>query len=205
MSVDLDRPQASDGSKHSGRAVGWVVSLVLWVLVTVAMPNRWWLAHLLSAVALGVLSGWHGLAPAKVARRTLLVLPFVVLMTIGLLTQPDWPVRLAGAIAKAVLSLWLILLLTHILTPRELMAALRQLRLPPLLIELAAFMLRYSVVLREEWQRMQLARLSRTFQSRPLAEFSLLARSLGLLFLRAFERAEHVHQAMLARGYEHPR
>ena len=49
---------------------------------------------------------------------------------------------------------------------------------------------------------MATARRARTFSRRGTLSLSLAGGLIGLLFLRAFERAERVHGAMVARGWQ---
>ena len=53
-----------------------------------------------------------------------------------------------------------------------------------------------------ELDRMATARRARTFNRRDSLAWSLLTGLIGMLFLRTFERAERVHGAMLARGWD---
>ncbi|NUS73717.1 MAG: cobalt ECF transporter T component CbiQ [Corynebacteriales bacterium] len=79
-----------------------------------------------------------------------------------------------------------------------------RLGLPQLMVEIAAFMVRYGVVLREESTRAAHARAARGFGSTKLGFLDRLrvwARAAAALFVRAFERGERVYVAMLARGY----
>jgi cobalt/nickel transport system permease protein len=63
-------------------------------------------------------------------------------------------------------------------------------------------MYRYLHVLTEELDRMVKARRSRTFRRSGRLDWVLLTGLIGILFLRAFERGERVHAAMLARGWD---
>jgi cobalt/nickel transport system permease protein len=123
------------------------------------------------------------------------------LMGIGLLGQPDWGLRVGNLFLKSTLSLWALSLLFHVLPLPEVIAGLRWSRVPALLTETVAFWGRYFLVLSGEWQRLQLARRARTFSPNRRLRFRALTNALGLLFIRAYERAEKVHRAMLARGY----
>lgn len=79
-------------------------------------------------------------------------------------------------------------------------AALVRLGLPPVLALQGLLMLRYLTVLVDEAQRMDTARRLRAPAGRalPLAVWATL---LGHLLLRALDRAQRVHLAMLARGF----
>ena len=81
------------------------------------------------------------------------------------------------------------------------LTALARLRLPSTLVSILAFMYRYLFVLLDELARMRRAKLSRTFQSHWRTELVLVAQLAGLLFVRAFERAERVYAAKHARGW----
>lgn len=175
---------------------------VAWIFVIALLPNRAWLWHLVTVVALGVFSCAARLSWTRLLKRTCLLCPFIALTAVGLLWQPDWVLRAANLLIKATLSLWVMSLLMHLTPFHEFVEGLRQLRFPPVWVDLFAFLFRYFAVLSDEWRRMQMARHARTFQPGRTRELLLLAHSLGSLFIRAYERAERVHQAMLARGYE---
>ena len=78
---------------------------------------------------------------------------------------------------------------------------MRKLGLPPVLVDTLGFMERYRFVLADELDRMATARRARSFGRRSTMSLSLAGGLIGLLFLRAFERAERVHSAMIARGW----
>jgi cobalt/nickel transport system permease protein len=174
---------------------------VAWIFLIALLPNRHWLWHFPTALALLGLSvrwrlSWRGLF-----WRALLLCPFLGLTAIGILGQPEWPLRTANLLIKAVLSLWVVSLLAQVTSFTNFLLGLRQLRFPRIGVELIAFLFRYVAVLSDEWRRMQLARQARTFQLGRGRGFFQMTQSLGCLLVRAYERAERVHQAMLARGY----
>ncbi len=71
-----------------------------------------------------------------------------------------------------------------------------------MLVATLQFMERYRHVLIDELDRMATARRARTFDRRGALAWSLLTGLIGMLFLRTFERAERVHGAMVARGWD---
>lgn len=87
----------------------------------------------------------------------------------------------------------------------ELMLALKSLRLPPVLVQLIEFAVRYLSVIGDELRRMYLARKARCFKvGDNLAAtytFYVLGQLIGVLFLRSWQRSERIYQAMLARGF----
>lgn len=172
-----------------------------WVFVIALLPNKLWLGQVPSIALLLLLSWQFRLDVLQLIRRCLWLMPFVALAGIGLFAEPDGPVRVSNMFFKAALSLWVMTLLAHLTTLTEFVLGLRRLGFPGIWVELLAFFFRYFGLLAEEWQRMELARQARTFQRHSLRQSIHLAQSLGWLFVRAYERAERIHQAMLSRGY----
>jgi cobalt/nickel transport system permease protein len=68
-------------------------------------------------------------------------------------------------------------------------------------VQILASMIRYVHVVGAEAQRMSRARQARGFSARGPRAWPVLARSLGTLFIRSYERGERVHLAMLSRGF----
>jgi len=152
-------------------------------------------------VALVVWSRWAGLRWSTLFRRLGIVWLLSGLMGVGLIGQEQWLLRAGNLLVKSSLSVWAVSLLTHSTPTADLIGALRRLGLSQVWTDSLAFWSRYYSVLTEEWERMQLARRARTLTRDRRRKFRALAGGLGLLFVRAYERAEQVHRAMLARGY----
>jgi len=83
-----------------------------------------------------------------------------------------------------------------------LLDALGRLGMPRVLLSTLHFMVRYMHVLADELGRMARARRSRTFAPGGIRGWLGAAGLLGVLFVRAMGRADRVHAAMLARGYD---
>jgi cobalt/nickel transport system permease protein len=191
-------PGNPDGSSPAQRILG----AVAWIFFIALLPNHHWRWQVPTALALLFLTIRWRLPWRELFWRACMLGPFIGLTALGLLGQPDWPLRTANLLIKAALSLWVISLLARTMAFTDFLLGLRQLRFPAIGVELIAFLFRYFAVLSDEWRRMQLARRARTFRPQRGHEFFLLTQALGCLFLRAYERAERVHQAMLARGYQ---
>lgn len=86
--------------------------------------------------------------------------------------------------------------------PQDLLRGLQRLRMPALLVQIMGFMVRYLDVVTAELGRMMTALRSRGCDPRSPRHWPVLARSLGALFIRSYERGERVHLAMLSRGYD---
>jgi cobalt/nickel transport system permease protein len=105
-------------------------------------------------------------------------------------------------LAKSTLGVLAALVLAATTQRAEFVAGMQRLRLPTLLVEILSFMVRYLDVITEQWHRMAIARASRGFRARSPQAWPALSGAVGAGFIRAFERGERVHLAMLARGYD---
>ena len=178
---------------------------VLLVFAVALWPMRLWRWQLAWFPALFLFSLLSRLPAMTLVRRAALLSLFAGVMTLGSLGKPDWVLRSINLVLKSWLCLWMTSLLVHKTPVPSLVEGLRYLRLPAVWTEAFAFWGRYYSVLTQEWQRLQLARRARTFDRSRSREFRALTNALGLLFIRAYERAEQVHKAMLARGYRETR
>jgi cobalt/nickel transport system permease protein len=197
----MDAAPPPPGLTHDRRAAWRIALTVLGVFLIALWPPALWRWQGVSAAVLLTLSIPARLPPGRVLRRAAVLWLFAGVMAIGLAGRSDWPVRAGNLLLKSTLSLWAVSLLVHSTPLAELVSGLRWLRLPRVWTETLAFWGRYYSVLAEEWRRLELARRARTFEPNQRRAFTRLANALGLLFIRAYERAEQVHRAMLARGY----
>ena len=191
-----------------------IVALLAFVLVVVATPREWFGVY---AVHLGLLLGVIRVARVPLgylAPRMVVELPFVVfaLLMPFVATGPradvlglslSEPGLLAGwaLLAKGTLGVLASLTLAATTEPADVLRGLRRLRLPSLLVEIMGFMVRYLDVVTADLGRMLTAMRSRGVDPRSPRHWPVLARSLGSLFIRAYERGERVHLAMVSRGY----
>jgi len=178
-----------------------IVALVAGVVLVSLWPVAAWRWQVVPLLVLAAGSVWVRPDGRQLVRRLVLVWMLVGLVSLGLLGRPEALLRAGNLWLKSSLSLWAVSLLTASTPLPALIGGLRRLGLPGLWTESLSFWARYHSVLGEEWHRLQLARRARTFSPNRARTFRLLTQSLGLLFIRAYERAEQVHRAMLARGY----
>ena len=185
-----------------------LAATVAYVVAVVATPVGWWGLLAAEGLVLAFLIGLSGVPPRDLARRWL---GFLVLF--GFLTLAVAPTRPERAefglavvaltlLAKESLAFLGTLLLMQVTPFRALLVGLRRLKVPGTLVATLHFMYRYLFVLTEELDRMVIARRSRTFRRSGRLDWGLLTGLIGTLFLRAFERGERVHEAMLARGWD---
>ena len=108
----------------------------------------------------------------------------------------------AGIVVKGTLGVLSAVVLSTSTTARELLRGLEKLHLPKLMVQIAAFMLRYVNVINDEMERMKVARESRGFIATGIKHWRVLATAAAALFIRSYERGERVHLAMLSRGFD---
>lgn len=154
-----------------------------------------------------------------VMKRSSVIIPFVLMVAIFIpFLNPDavgggYNLGSIAISRNGLLVLWNVVIKSYIgvlcmillssTTPfSELMEGFRQLKVPGILINIAAFMYRYLFVVADEAMRMKRARDSRNFGGRWIWHSKVIGHMIGTLFIRSYERGERVYLAMLARGYD---
>jgi cobalt/nickel transport system permease protein len=137
-------------------------------------------------------------APALLALAIAAALPLMVAGPVNLASDATQAAVLMAARLLAIAAM--VLALLSGLSDIQLVAALRGLRVPVLICDLALLTLRYLHDIRTELARARLARTLRggTDGWRALPEFGAL---LAVLMIRALRRSERVWAAMRLRGY----
>ena len=154
----------------------------------------------------------------KVLWRSLLVIPFAGTIALLAPLQASWgslnaggllgPQAAAGWVAayailsKAWLSTFTVVLVSATTPVPELLDGLRRLKVPDVMVMLLAFIYRYAGVLGAQLHSMRVAMASRAPKLRRLALVRLYGNLAGAMVVRAYERGERVHAAMLARGFD---
>jgi cobalt/nickel transport system permease protein len=202
------------------------VLVVTTILAISLLPNGAFLALGIVFLCLAIASASAHLGPLRLARGAFLALPFMLAaLPLIFLREGDpiatWqigPVSLTlqgeglRAFATIALKSWLsvqaALLLTYTTPFHELIDALRQLRIPAIMVAIIGFMYRYIAVLAEEASRLIRARTARSAAvpgTRSGGSLGWRARTtgsmVGTLFLHSYERSERIHAAMQARGF----
>ncbi len=107
-------------------------------------------------------------------------------------------------LAKATIGIVAVSAVAASTTASETVAGLRRLRLPGWLCDLVALTARQLQVLGAELARLRLAGSVRAGTRGRRGEWSAVARSLGVLFVRSVERADRLEVALAARGGSPP-
>lgn len=179
-----------------------LLAAAILLLLVVAAPNQWWPGVGLAAA---FLLGWALYAPDR-RRRTLarlaLLTPLLAVLALSLAWSADRPRDpfAAAVVAKVFLSVLIVEAALGSVSPAALIGALGRAGAPQTLAAAAALALRYQSVLEDESRRMRRAKAARSAQGGWLADWRLLPRLIGVLWIRSYERSERIHHAMLARG-----
>lgn len=199
---------APDSSFCHRLSSDWKLGLTMTVIVAAsAIPFEHWpaLGFLLVIVLTGLV--FADASVGYLARRLGLFLPLLFVFALSVpLTQLhsaaawEWTIAMVLRCTVSFLAgLWLV----HVLPVPELLATLLRWKCPKLLVAMLAFMYRYIFILWDELARLRHARDARDFGQSSLAlRWKGNAHLIGLLLLRAMERAERSHRAMLARGWD---
>jgi cobalt/nickel transport system permease protein len=204
----LERYSEGDGPLHRLDARWKLVVTLGFVILVVATPVGRWQPLAAEGLVLAFVIGLSGVPPRVLLARWLGF--FVLVGFLGLMIAPAHPKRaelgvgvvLLSFLARNSLAFLATLVLVHVTPFRSLLVAMRRLGVPSVLVSTLQFMYRYLHVLADELDRMSKARQSRTFRHSGRLDWGLLTNLIGVLFVRAFERGERVHAAMLARGWD---
>ena len=205
--------------------VKFVLTLAFIVAIT-ALPPGAWSSYLLCLLTIGLIVGLSRVHPLIVLRRSMVAVLFATaaltliftvegttLATLGL-GRWSLPVTAEGIIAFASIltKAWLSVLTATMLVATtsfpDLVAGMRALRVPRVIVSVVSFMYRYIFVIADEALRLHRAREARSASPDRAAARSLFWRAkvlggmVGSLFLRSYERSERVYAAMLSRGFD---
>ncbi len=189
--------------------------MLLLVTISIAQPWWWpiaaaipvsWIHVALAATLLGVLLVARVPWQYYLRRVVVFGMPLsAVALSIPLAQgAAGWPI-MAGVITKGLLSFTVIMCLAYTTPFERLLLAMRQCHVPKVLVAVIAAMHRFVYVLLDELERMRRAQYARTFDCpRRLSPVTVRngTRAVGMLLVRCSERAERVHAAMIARGFD---
>lgn len=227
--MDLDRHIPRESAIHRFDPRLKLLLALSAIIAIAALPSGAFIALGLVLLILTAGSWWARLGATRLVRHAWVVLPFALVALPLMFTRPGeviltidiGPVALSVTsegvrdaltiVLKSWLSVQVALLLAFATPFTDVLAALRALHVPAILVSIIASMYRFLAVIGDEAGRMRRARSSRsagaadgtgpaggTLMWRGRVTGSLV----GSLFIRAYERSERVHVAMLSRGYD---
>ncbi|MBI3861488.1 MAG: cobalt ECF transporter T component CbiQ [Planctomycetia bacterium] len=169
------------------------------------LPVAYWPAHGCLACLVFVGLSLAEIPLSYLVHRLALFLPLVLVTALSVPLSRGfaggWEIAATVVIRSLVAflaALWLVST-----TPFDrLLAAMSRLGMPRLFSALLAFTYRYIYVLFDELARMKTAQRARTFGKRSAWQrWTATTRLVGLLLIRALNRAVRIHGAMVSRGW----
>jgi len=217
----LDQYSELDSFVHRLDPRTKALMVLAFVLVVMATPPTAWVSFALCTALMAGLTLLARLPPLYVLKRSVVVLPFVLVVALSLPFFEDgreagsyniewWKVSISydgllllwNVVVKSWLSALSLILLSATTPFPRLLKGLERLGVPRVMVMILSFMYRYIFVLVDEAMRLGRARDSRNLGGGLLWRARTLGNMIGTLFLRSYERAERVYQAMLARGFD---
>lgn len=205
------------------------VLTVAFILSIALIPIGAWPVYILLLASIFSIIILSGVGLKHVMKRASLALPFVlaalplIFTTLGhpliSLNIGAWEItvtvsgmeRFVSIALKSWISIQAAILLTSTTPFPDLLAAMRALHVPKLLVAIFGLMWRYLFVLADEALRLLRARAARSSDSgnkdlRAGGSLAWRAQAsggmAGSLFMRSFDRSDRIYNAMLARGYD---
>lgn len=204
-----------DSAVHRAPAEVKVVCLLVFVLAVVATPREmFWPFAVYAVIIVGV---WRlAQIPLRwILPRMLIEAPFLILAVllpfaeggeridvVGLQLSVTGLWAAWGIVIKGTLGVAAALSVAATTSTTELPTALSRLGVPAVATSVLVLMIRYVDLLTAEAGRMRMARISRGDSPRALHQVGAIAKGIGALFLRSYERGERVYVAMLSRGFD---
>jgi cobalt/nickel transport system permease protein len=154
--------------------------------------------------------------PIHVLRRSLVIVPFMAMAAVsipfmgrGVHAQGRGPagvhpgiIVFQGVVIKSYISIFSLVILSSVTRFPHLLGGLRKIGMPRVFLSTMSFTYRYLFLLVEEMERMKRARDARCYGGKWLWQTKVVGRMIGTFFVRSYERAERVYQAMASRGFE---
>ena len=197
------------------------ITTLLLILAVVLTPPNSWPAFALFFALIATLLLFSKVPIAYVFKRSLVIMPFVLMIAIFIPFFKEGEVAgsyniwlwqltvtysglqvLINIVIKAWLSILSLIWLTSTTKLTNLLHGLERLHLPRVMVMILSFMYRYLFVLVDETMRMKQARDSRNFGGKRVWQIRTIGNMIGTLFIRSYERGERVYAAMVARGFD---
>jgi cobalt/nickel transport system permease protein len=192
-----------------------LLALLGFMLVVVATPQDRWPAFVVELLVLFVVIAVSRVPATYLAPRMIIELPFAAFALLMPFVAQGPRIEVLGVavsepglhagltlLVKGSIGVLASLTLAATTEPQDVLRGLERLRMPELIVSIMGFMIRYVDVVTGELSRMMVAMRSRGCDPRSPKHWPALARAMGALFIRSYERGERVHLAMLSRGYD---
>jgi cobalt/nickel transport system permease protein len=196
----VERWSQGHSSLHRRHAAAKILATLVLLISIATLDQDAKLACAVYCVLLIASIGAARLPVLSVLASAAAVLPFALCFALITAVAGD-PGRALWLVIRSYLSALGALLLIATTSMPSLIAGLELLRAPRFLLQVMQFLYRYLIVLMEEAGAMRQAGSARAGRFRTL-QFLQAAAAAGVLFARAYARAQAIHRAMLSRGFD---
>ncbi len=218
MTYVIDTAEAGGRSTPALRLVdprSRIVAVTLFALLVVSLHD---IAALVAAFAFALVAMVHVRLPVAQTLKAMIAMDtFMIFLIVSLpFTMPGdaafavfgWPASWQGINSavqiglKANAIVLALLVLVGTVGPVVLGHALARMKVPPMLVHLLLFTVRYIEVLNDEYRRLRVAMRTRGFKiSTNMHSARTIGYLLGMLLIRAVDRSERILKAMKCRGF----
>lgn len=176
------------------------------VLAGVSVPAEFWPVQGVLAVLVFVGHSFARIPLSYLVKRLAVFLPMVFLASAAFpLSQgfaSGWEMMVT-ILFRSTLSFLAVLWLVNVMPFDQLLVTLRGFHVPAVFVATLSFTYRYLFLLWDELDKMRTARHARTFHKAGLwFRWKTSMHLIGMLLIRAMGRAERIHGAMCARGWD---
>jgi cobalt/nickel transport system permease protein len=196
----IERWSQGNSAIHRRHAAAKLLSTLAFLISIATLKQDTEMACVLYLALLVVAAAAARLPVQAMLRTAAAVLPFALCFAVVSALAGD-PVRAVWLVIRAYLSSFAALLLIATTPMPDLIAGLEWLRAPRFLLQVMQFLYRYLIVLIDEADAMRQAGSARAGSLGTL-RFRQAAAAAGVLFARSYARAQAIHRAMLARGFQ---
>jgi cobalt/nickel transport system permease protein len=196
-----------------------IITFVGFVFFIIFTQPTSWLTFLLYGLILVSLIALSKIPVRHILKKSLVVVPFVLVVAVfipfmkhgaggysfgpvGLHISQGGLMVFWNVLIKSYLSVLCMIMLTASTRFSDLLKGFEKLKCPQLIIMVLSFMYRYIFVIEDEFMKMKQAKASRSVGDSKWVNMKALANMVGVLFVRAYERAESVYLAMSSRGFD---
>lgn len=178
-----------------------IISFFIFILFVLFTRSTSFHAFALYGVLIAVLILLSKIDLEFIFKRSLVIVPFVLVVTIFRITYDGLTV-FWNCFIKAYLSILCMILLMASTKFSDLIKSFEKLKLPRLITMILSFMYRYIFVVQDELMKMRQAKEARSIGGSSWFHAKALANMIGNLFIKSYERAESVYLAMCSRGFD---
>lgn len=198
-----------------------IISIVTFILFIIFTKPTSFATFALYGLFIATLILLSKIPVSFILKKSLVVIPFVAMIavfipffkqgklagaysfgTLRLTITYDGLMIFWNVLAKSYLSILCMILLMTSIKFSDLLKAFEKLKFPMLFIMIISFMYRYIFVIVNELMKMKQAKEARSVGGLRWFHIKALANMIGVLFIRAYERAENVYLAMCSRGFD---